>query len=1678
MTTKHSSAVLVLALLATCGCTSDGFKPAVDDPKCYTPCRRGAVVDGEFIPCPPDGLMEACIGGTECRKGSCVAPDSKVPRCETDVDCPQFQTCLESHCYSNCEYDSECGAGNGCYMHVCRKACSSLSNSCPEGTYCSTLDGENGYCLPLSAPEGSQEEVIGSFELSKTGLTFSQVENKRSFVITNNAPLALDFTVRKIQHTEFTGDGVEIDTETPLYWLHMGQSGSEEQVEEFSLLVDGNGGEVTITIAEATTEDLPIWNGIIEVSSTDLGAQQVSLVYASRPEGQWSGKIYYFANFGTQGLDAWIADKDNPATLEAVHNAFIEKWGALRMGNITLDNFMAVLQSTRNESWKWATMKPPNCPKEACYPFDNDVGYGEYSDNLDSNPIPSGMVELPFAINIREDPSGSGPREIAGKISTTDTLHYAGDPTVRATLSVDSDACSPDVSDACMNFLETFESDIVVGGRYILDGGGCSLEGFEKSSIPWLVPGFVRATEEDADSGLRYRVECRDTLQPYSAPGMQDINFTFSGSNPLPDGRSRTRKIELVDGALVNQEKFVVIFKESFHESYSFVAPDDENDFTAFGVMVLERHPTTLEDADFVGSDQTETRTMPDDLLEVGCSEEIVMRALDTSYSASWETDSALRNSLAVTLIDGINLDLGPEVPILETDVEDVHYLCHDTGLIDSGHFSSPMECPYGSHVTFFTVNGTRLSQADIDTLPCQRDGSCQDTLDVWKDDPGSGGYELRLNPFWKCTTYGEVYCEANRWDLRDGKTFYAEASPATVFVPLLTEVNDAFRYKTAFMNRSGVNVGFAPEVCVPDSNVVPYCYNPSNIEEVQDRIDCALYLYIEHRDNLDATARAMLRDYLTINFSVDDLGGGMQRDGYEALNAELLVMMGDESYTSAFASRFDLAGCRRATFEGSLFEPDGINLSGVAGNEMYTLYQAAQYYQMALDRFYMMMPFVWESLGAGATDNFIQQETVTNYFDRLIRASTQKSRAWSEAAKRYQNFNRPDLARLVVERAYTSTYLESVLITRMMHKVVDVVNPEDKAQILYIIEQAQRQYKAALLDMRDVYKGITDEVNFFGFAPDYIPFPALDDEDNNAFEKLLDSAWQKTAFAAEKETIALEDSRAYETDRASFQAELVSIRNNYENQLAELCGTFEGADGHIYPAITKYAYLDEWASYLGNPCGMLGNGAIHEAMANIEIASVELQSHMKKRDDKLEEIDIELQRVSEYCDEIVETQDYVWDFHGEQITLQRFINVGNDLSSHFERRISQAQSMGELAKCVAGPGGTDCPQAAGAALVMEAMFWTYEIGIAISTITTREFEYEQMRNERALAHFELEQECDIAKIDSDAVVATLTLEHEEISLDILKAYYELQLAFSELEKLYNQAKRTEVEQQEVEELAINIEAARNDPNVRIYKNDAIINADRAFNSALREAYKATRVYEYYTSQTYEGLDKLFLIRMIMAGDYNLENYLMELEDAFYSFEEEYGNPDVRVAVLSLRDDVLNVPWLRDNGESLPESERLTLFREKLADPGLLDPSGYLNIPFSTNVDTLSPLTRNHKVYYLEAEFVGTDVGDSVGRIYLKQRGTGSVHSVTDETLFYAFPERTAVVNTFFNGERWDVFSDDTVFMNMRLRDRPYANTLWELLINQRDEEVNKDINLQSLTDVRLYVYYTDFTEM
>jgi hypothetical protein len=1894
--------------------TAGGPVAAVANGKCYTPCRQGiARSNGTYLDCPADGLMPGCIAGATCDRGTCVpasgtgvatppgaASQSKRPLaaaaasdggtaddassvgfspteltgkgatgdCTTDLECASHQTCISGRCASDCDFNADCAAGCACYLHVCRAKCTAAAQTCAAGFSCTLVDGQNGFCTPAAPPGGTATATPnGALTTDTSYLEFTSTVKTGKFKLTNSSNSEQKVVVRKAQEIDFTDAGqTVIDAANhPLPWITLGQ-GADAPAKVDRLVVNiAAAGSVDITVADVVNSTLSHWEGELVAESEKLGRRRIRLSYAGSPEGHWAGSMFYFANFGTTGIDQWLAQRDNIAKLQLVGNAFIKRWGAFKQGNITFDEFNAMLGATKSESWKGATVKArcpdsnnPN-PNAGCYMYapptgDPGTGIREYSNALDAFPIPSAVAELPIGINIHHKSATAPVDEWSGKIISAETLHYAGDPALTLTFEDDPVKCTQP-GENCMVLLKDkvagasvtpgFFAQILVGGRYPADEADstCSkAQGFVRSQVPWLIPGFDTdpltgsALPLDTTSGTLFRYECRDKRLPLEGANATATNVAFAASNPIADGRTRKRTVEFIDGVMVNQSLIFVLFREKFE---SFLGATDPEGFGAYGYMLLKKSPDAVTDATaFTGSSPADNRPAPD-LLAVSCTKNLKKKARIATAGTLPLTDAQVVR-LGNIVLSGIEPSATPPVVIDAISGEHVHYYCSDTGLIDTGPggqapgtadggvateagTGNPTPCPTGSDAVFFTTYGPRYS--DLSTLPCQANtltfaydykadpdagtatsfstvfatagqrGTCKQWIDQHKNDP-----VFRFDPVWRCHAPDSAYCDNDRTDLRHDKDFYAYTpTNPPAFLPLETAIDRAYRYKTKFRNREGKSLGFTPTICEASSDSATYCYDPAAIQEAKERVDCALSIYKTYYSlpALDpataGTLRQDLKNFLTKNFSLDiEPITLIQHDGFERLNAELLIMLADESYTQAFTARYDLAGLQLANFQGSLLEPGGIDLSGGAGFEMFRLYQAAQYYQMALDRFYALSPTIWASLKTLPSEaNFITQGTVTSYFDKLVRASAQKSRAWSEIAKRYQSFNRPDLARLVVQRAYTSAYLESIVLSRMMLKVVEIADPASRAQIVKAVEDGQLVSRQGMLAMRDVFKQITDDETVFGYAKDYIPFPALDPNDVNAFQKLLGMSKQRLEEARSKEQLALQSKRDFDMNQAAFESELVSIKNDSEDQLGSICGTFKGDDGNIYPAITKYAEFSMRTRTLqqlfGSPCGFVGNGQISDEFNTGAQVKVDFDSIVARQQTLLTGIDIERDRVNKQCNTVYQastkkcaaidvqtkaqcaeywravtgknldgttwtedcsavdqaagkcvasnrcaqyTEAYEFAYgtgtcdrsvganllrmtpegvfdpcsgaQGKIDTLNSNIRITNGIIAESRRVVDV---MGTAFSIAAG--GDVWTKAANiattaiysiAAGAAEGVGAVLQVGVEAAQITIADMQRqiaqftatENCDNEKLAAKsncklaeienatgctfekIDANNSCESARIDAEANIRTQMLGMVQIRLDALKAQYAMQLSASHVSKLMNDAKAAQDGQGEALGMLANKAAAQTDPNTRIYKNDAILSADRTFTSAVKAAYKATKVFEYYTSQSYAHAGDLFLVRTVAYGDISLESYLAGLEDAFTQFGEQYGTPDNRVAIVSLRDDILKIA-LQTGGTALSQQDRIDLFRKRLQDPDLIDERGYLSIPFSTSLEQLSPVTRNHKISYVEAEMIGQDLGDEVGRVYLVQKGTGTVQSVGGDKTFYSFPARTAVVDTFFSGKR--TFPAE-VYQTRRMKDLPVANTAWQLVFNQRDEQVNKDINVDRLSDIRLYIYYTDFT--
>src|SRR5690606_13445390 len=161
------------------------------------------------------------------------------------------------------------------------------------------------------------------------------------------------------------------------------------------------------------------------------------------------------------------------------------------------------------------------------------------------------------------------------------TLHYAGDPRIEVVFASDPSSCSDSFGQTCVTLLQDFKAEVYVGGRYKVSSttSTCAVPGFKVFRTPWLAPGFeADAYLHESDHRLS-QYECRDTLLPFgtSMDGAEPLNASMAASNPSPDGATRRRIIELIDGALIDQRTLFVIFRK--HQP-SFLDPWDEEGFS------------------------------------------------------------------------------------------------------------------------------------------------------------------------------------------------------------------------------------------------------------------------------------------------------------------------------------------------------------------------------------------------------------------------------------------------------------------------------------------------------------------------------------------------------------------------------------------------------------------------------------------------------------------------------------------------------------------------------------------------------------------------------------------------------------------------------------------------------------------------------------------------------------------------------------------------------------------------------------------------------------------------------------------------------------------------------------------------------------------------------------------
>lgn len=1647
-------------------------------PKCYTRCTDDVPTPTGVLVCDPEGFLAGCLPGLDCQDGSCVPAGAARPTCANDTECPDHQSCLaDDHCYSNCDTNTDCPSGLSCYLHVCRMPCAanpSPTQACPDDQRCDMADGQSGYCMPQVVDPGTTTPTAsGTYQLSATTVAFTLLEPTADVRIVSQSPVDEHFTVTKVSHRVYDRQGKQIDdpraAAEPLWFLALASPGATG--------LPGGGLDV---IAPAGCSDgcpslhltqgaIPAaWSrveGSIEVESATMGTQAIEVSFQASVDGRWTGTMYYFASFPDVGLDTWRAG--NHAQSNDVGNGLIAQWAAYRNGRLNgFNELQAILTATATGSWQWpsvASACAAGNTRGACYLYGTggQAGIRQYVDDLITTPIPSGPTQYPIALNLRKGAVDSaGNVTYTGIIDSAVALHYGGNPRIDLAFTHapdDTSQCDNDgVPGDCVSYLAGFSSDIYVGARVAAVNGICPV-GLQLARVPWLIPGFTDGTHGG------YREECREAAVPFAGGDPRNANLTIG--NPVADGRALKRQLRLVDGAMVDQQHLFVIFEETVASSLR--GPP----ISTYGYMLLERSGQPISDAELATSTTGSSAR--------GVTGPLAGRASCDAALARAATLLPVGTTMPAQLgdADRATLMLTGRLPGMLTALSSgVHYLCVDTGLFDGGPGNTGAAndvrtaCPTSSNIRYFVLPPS-YTQASVAALDCQQDHTCGVQLQQWV----TSNLPITLDPTWACDSPIATSCSANRFDLRAGKIFYPPG--LAVFVPLDGAVEDAFRYKEHFRSTTNRSVGFVPVPCVGSGALTPYCYDAAKIEDTADRVDCLMSIYAAHVTDWNNETWLPARTFLTNSLSVHAAASPSSppgADGFERLDAELLIMLGDDALTHALSSRFDLASANGGAFFGAQFENNGMNVSGIAGYEMRELHEAVQYYELATDRFFThVAPVIFAAIANGdvGANHVVSPALVSSYLERIIGGSAKKAAAWSYIADRYRGFNRPDLARAVMQRAYMGTYLESMFLSRLMLDIADNTDGANRGDIVIILVRAQHEYDTALARMREVYDSISRDGERFGFSPDYIPFPAVDDTDTryaNAFEAALGLARMRADTARRFEDDAVTNSHGFETDAAAFQSELVQISVTKEARLAEVCGQFDGSDGRVHAAIGRYAYLSDRTAAIGEPCGFVGNGEIHDRMSDIALLQADVAEFQRRISQLNTRMDNEQVRVDAQCANLGHLRDLQITEKDKQYTIQTKIQELEAGVSMAQRAAQNVGTMLQLTQCEA----FSC-------LAVASKLGAFTLAAAVSEGTIaglqagiRDQQGAMVESQKIELTNQINSQCTAIQIDSKPVVASLIESIQQLDHDINQTLLRVKMDLDSLTALRLEARRTEQEETDAEELAVNVEAARNDPNVRVYMNTAMINADRSFNRALEHAFRATRLLEYYESQSYGSADELYLIRMISHGDYNLDSYLDALEDEYEAFRGQYRNRSHRAVRLSMANDIMQIPTLGTDGHSLSAAERSTLMRTRLLDPKRLDSRGRRTYTFSTTLDQFAPCTFGQQIDYVEVMFSGANLGDPNASVMLWQNGTGVIERADQGQNFHRLPPALIVATP-----RRDLDSafDPSVYRNYGMRERPLVNTSWSLVFDEKNPQ-NRDVHFDQLNDIYIYIYYTDFT--
>ena len=444
---------------------------------------------------------------------------------------------------------------------------------------------------------------------------------------------------------------------------------------------------------------------------------------------------------------------------------------------------------------------------------------------------------------------------------------------------------------------------------------------------------------------------------------------------------------------------------------------------------------------------------------------------------------------------------------------------------------------------------------------------------------------------------------------------------------------------------------------------------------------------------------------------------------------------------------------------------------------------------------------------------------------------------------------------------------------------------------------------------------------------------------------KTADLDPDQVGIAVSKETDALAEQEAIQAGEADFHSGLGNIRHTYDNQLSELCGTFTAPDGTVYPATRRYIEHDPVARKTGQICG-LANGQVYDARAGILLADLEIVALKNKRK-------ASTRRSPSSATSSSSNVAWPWIY-----ATSAWVRIEIQLATNPDRTSPEPHHEPAKSRCRHGSAGTyrervrhrsTGSDSRGTIDQLWRLRWClhelHHTGIVGSEVASHEdiltLENQQRQLEQASVHWRLGNDANWLGLNPrPAFVLCICSSPPSMSRHAnsiskcswpkpVKSIYSAKLS-----GCWRNRKRQS--------------GWRSTPSLPAPTPTSVSTKTRPFlrQSAPSTLHSKRRIAPRACSSTSPVSPTQHPAMCISSawppGRAEPQAYVTALSEEYETFGETFGNPKVRVQILSLRDDLLAIHVSMPQGCPMSQTARVRRFREVLQDPRMLDGRGYL----------------------------------------------------------------------------------------------------------------------------------------